>query len=384
MMTRARARAFHVLPAALFAAAAAFAAAPQTTAPQAPPPAATTALAPPLKELGATYNYAQQVRWSAPERFLVGRWDGTLGIFRPPVPAKEFGPVLTGVYRAPSGQGIQMLAVGGDDLFVSSNDDRSLAVWTRPRRRRGDDAFAARLFAFDAAYGVANSGVFLTRAGRSYLATGHENGYLLVWDANLRKGRLALRKVVDVRSPDPIPSPFPLRNVREVAVWREGIVITGSEDGDVVMLRVPEGDVLARQRYNPTAQRGINDIAVLGDYLLVVNCSVGPADKNTWLFGLSLGAFRYLDAVDLKKDLTRPQSFAFNDALAEIGGKVLGFVSTEEGLLWSLEVTPPGRLTVATPTPVGFPVGDALDYDPRSRSLAVVGLTLYLYRVESP
>lgn len=49
---------------------------------------------------------------------------------------------------------------------------------------------------------------------------------------------------------------FPLWNVRDIVAWRDGIVITGAEDGDLVMLRVAAGgNVLTRKRYNASAQR---------------------------------------------------------------------------------------------------------------------------------
>jgi hypothetical protein len=99
-----------------------------------------------------------------------------------------------------------------------------------------------------------------------------------------------------VRSPNPIPSPFPIKNIRGVERWEPGYVVTGSEDGDICLVKVVEGSAAARMRYNATAQRGVNDIDTCGDYLVPANCSVGPDDKNLRLYRIhgdgSQGAHR--------------------------------------------------------------------------------------------
>jgi hypothetical protein len=332
---------------------------------------------------GATYNYTQHVRWLDEERFVAVRLDGTISIFRTPRSPREDGPQLVDVFRSISGKAVEMLAVAGERTFATSNDDRSLTLWQAEPGADGRGTFQARRFAYDAAYGTANSGLFLAAAGHDYLLSGHAAGFLVIWRADLGHQELTLVRAVDVRSPHPIPSPYPLRNVRGLAPWSSGLVVTGAEDGDLCMIRIPSGEIVARERYNPAAQRGINDLAVHGDYLLVVNCSVGREDKNTWLFHLGPGAIDRLDGVDLQQDPGRAQVFAFNSQLAELDGHVYGLVTTEEGLLWTLAITREGHLAAAAPVAVGFPLGDALAYAPRRRLLAVVGMTVYLFRLEA-
>jgi hypothetical protein len=332
---------------------------------------------------GATYNYTQHVRWLDEERFVAVRLDGTISLFRVPRSPQEYGPQLVDVFRSVSGKAVEMLAVAGARTFATSNDDRSLTLWQAEPGADGRETFQSRRFAYDEAYGTANSGLFLAVAGSDYLLSGHAAGFLVIWRADFGRRELSLVRAVDVRSPHPIPSPYPLKNVRGLAPWGPGLVVSGAEDGDLCMIRIPSGEILARRRYNPAAQRGINDLAVYGDYLLAVNCSVGREDKNTWLFHLGPGAIDRLDGVNLQKDPGRAQVFAFNSQLAELDGRVYGLVTTEEGLLWTLAITREGRLAAGAPVAVGFPLGDALAYAPRRRLLAVVGMTLYLFRLEA-
>lgn len=348
-----------------------------------------------LAPVGTTYPYTQQLQWLDPGHFIVGRLDGTMSFFRPPG-TNEWGPVLTDVLRTPANRGVEMLAVRDEQTFVSSNDNTSVTLWRRRGQGAQDDAagpeeahrggklpqaFRYENFSYDADVGTANSGVFLTHGGHEFLVSGHENGFVLIWSFDTASRNLRVLKKINVRSPNPIPSPFELWNVRDIVVWRDGIVITGSEDGDLVMLQVPEGEVLARMRYNPGAQRGINGLALLNDYLVAVACSVGPDDKNTWSFRVRPAELQPLGSVDLKQDLSLPQSFAFRVALAEAGGQLYAFATSQEGLLWTVLVTPEGQLQIQSSTSVDFPLGDAVDYEPTTANLAVVGVLVNLFRV---
>lgn len=350
--------------------------------------------APVLTPVGTTYPYAQQLQWLDSGRFIVGRWDGSMTLFRPPG-AGEWGPMLTEVLRTPANRGVEMMAVRDARTFVTSNDSTSLTLWRERDAALAEDAEPALLdrlprpfrfenFAYDADVGMANSGVFLTHANREYLVTGHENGFVLIWSVTRQGRQLAVLKKLEVRSPDPIPSPFQLWNVRDIVAWRDGIVITGAEDGDLVMLQVPQGTVLARKRYNPSAQRGINGLALLDDHLVAVACSVGASDKNTWLFRVRPSELQSQGAVDLKQDPSLPQSFAFRAAMARVGGQPYVFATTQEGLLWTVLVTPDGQLQVQASSSVDFPIGEAIDYNPATSQLAAVGVLVNLFNVGAP
>ena len=343
---------------------------------------------PVLARSGPTSALAQQVRWLDGDHFAAARWDGTLAFFRRPLSDAEHAPVLTAVFPSESRKGLEMLAARDSRWLVTSNDERSLTFWQRPWDSFDGRAVSSRTFGYDPAYGVANSGAFLSVEGREYLVTGHAHGWVLVWAVDLSAQGLALLEAVDVRSPDRIDSPFEAWNVRAVVPWRDGLVVTGSEDGDICVLRLPDGEVLLRRRYNPAARRGINDLALHGDYLVAVSCSVGERDKNTWLYRLDLEGLETLDAVDLKNDGTRDQAFAFDAVFATLGGKPHVFVSTQEGLLWSLALESGRKLRVLGFEELGFApgaeigVGSALDYHPGSGRLVAAGLLIFLFAPE--
>ncbi|MCP3058695.1 hypothetical protein LXT21_07925 [Myxococcus sp. K38C18041901] len=347
-----------------------------------------------LTPVGTTYPYTQQLQWLDSGRFIVGRLDGSMTLFRPPGPT-EWGPMLTDVLRTPANRGVEMMAVRDERTFVTSNDSTTLTLWRERDLAVAEDAEPALLdrlprafryqnFAYDADVGTANSAVFVTHGNREYLVTGHENGFVLIWSVSRNGRQLAVLKKIDVRSPDPIPSPFQLWNVRDIVSWRDGVVITGSEDGDLVMLQLPQGTVLARKRYNPSAQRGINGLALLDDHLVAVACSVGPSDKNTWLFRVRPAELQSQGSVDLKQNLSLPQSFAFRAAMASVGGQPHVFATTQEGLLWTVLVTPEGQLQVQAVSSVDFPIGEAIDYNPATSQLAAVGVLVNLFNVAPP
>jgi hypothetical protein len=113
-------------------------------------------------------------------------------------------------------------------------------------------------------------------------------------------------------------------------------VVCGSDDGYVSIVKVPSGTVLLQTVFNPSAQRGINSVSVMGDKLLVSNCSVGSADRNLWYFSVNLatGALTLLDSMNLIIDTTRVQSFNFDTIWGEYSGGACWFAGTEEGALW--------------------------------------------------
>ena len=80
--------------------------------------------------LRTTYNRAQVLDWINDTTFAIGRWDGSITIFRTPTNG-EYGPVIIQAAAAPSGHGIEMLsAMDGATLVTSDGSDR-LALWRK-------------------------------------------------------------------------------------------------------------------------------------------------------------------------------------------------------------------------------------------------------------
>lgn len=282
-----------------------------------------------LNNTGTTYNLAQVLRWFNSDSFVVGRWDGSLSFFRRPSSSEEYGPVMMQALLPPSKKGIEMIAVINSSLLVTSDDSTSMAIWGK----KNNEFSYEKNIDYANIYGTANSGEFIPyESGNGLLVTGHSQGYIIIWQIEDRN--LICFKAVDVNSSNPIPSPYPLKNVRSVVKWKDNIVITGSEDGDLCMVKIPEGTILYRIRYNPNAKRGINYLYLYNDYLLLANCSVGKEDKNLWLYKVSQNTITPLDSYNLIKDTTREQVFNFCVVLTSTQNELLFVASTEEGLLW--------------------------------------------------
>jgi WD40 repeat protein len=315
--------------------------------------------------------------WIGDATFVVGRWDGTISIFRIPK-SGEFGPIVVQAMAGPSGHGIEMIITIDDRMIVSSDGSDRLAVW---KRKSNTENFApAESLAYDAQAGSANSATLLEVNGQLYLVTGHENGYILIWRQTSTK-EFELANTVDVHSANPIPSPFILRNVRGLVVWRGDHVIAGSEDGDIVGLRVPDGREVFRVRYNQTAQRGINSLSLLGDWLLLANCSVGQTDKNIWLYDLSTGQPVLRDSKNLVLDTQRAQVFNFDAILFDVGGEFGFFSSTEEGLLWQGRIDD-HQLAVTGVTKIAAEGGAILRWASGNSLLAAVAYQIWLFKMK--
>jgi hypothetical protein len=187
-----------------------------------------------------------------------------------------------------------------------------------------------------------------------------------------------LQTAIDLRSKNPIPSPYPLKNIRGVAGWSDTKIVAGSEDGDLTMIDMASGKILFRQRYNSSAQRGINSISVLGDFLLVSNCSVGRTDRNLWLFRIEPTQFVLLDSINLIDDQARSQSFDFDADLGNIDGKLRFFASTEEGYLWTGAIEN-NRLAVSKTAFVASEGGALLDISPDATTLLAAADKVFLF-----
>lgn len=345
------------------------------TAPQ-PSPSPVTL---PIKDLGTTYSMAQAVRWLDEHNFAIGRWDGTLTVFhRTDGPTGT--PIISAALTVPSLAGIEMIARIKRSLFASSNDARSIIVWCADGSLKEGIRIKETLF-YEEMVGVANDGTTTEVDDVLYFVSGHANGYLLVWKVEGDGEAFKLLHTLDIHSPSPISSPHQLNNVRGVERWNPGYVVTGAEDGDLCLVNVVDGVVVARMRYNDTARRGINDVDTCGDYLILSNCSVGPEDKNLWLYRIHGGGFELLDSTNLKVDASQFQVFNFCIDQALIGNKQYFFSATQEGFIW-IGVIENNHFVLLGRQAVSTRIGAALAYEPISRLLAVAGDNIHLFEVQ--
>ncbi|MEN3214012.1 hypothetical protein PUR23_28945 [Methylorubrum populi] len=304
----------------------------------------------PLTPAGTTYTMAQEAAFVDERHYAVGRWDGTLSLFAF-TDSPSQGPLVAKAVNSPAQEGIQAIVPLGPGVFMSSNDEGSLLIWSSATGDWSDLAVAATL-AYDASLGVANSGATVVSHGAPCLAVGHAGGFVSLWRQGDEITRWTLAQTVDVRAPKPV-NPWNLHNVRGVAAVPlgdgAGTVVTGSEDGNLTIVRVADGAILSATPYNPAAQRGINSLAVLDDLLLVVNCAVGAADANLWCYRIASRdwSVTLTDKAILRIDPNRPQVFNFDVVFAaREGGPTWFLCSTEEGALWMGRAEADGKLVV--------------------------------------
>ena len=179
-----------------------------------------------------------------------------------------------------------MLSAVDDTTLITSDGADRLTLW-RKLSANAPLSFVQDL-PYDPKFGTANSATVSTINGEIRFISGHENGFVLIWRRSAG-GSFELVDALDVHSTSPFPVQFHCVNVRGLVAWKDDYVIAGSEDGDLVGIKLSEKREIFRNRYNNSAQRGINSISLLRNWLLVSNCSVGQADKNIWLFDLSSG-----------------------------------------------------------------------------------------------
>jgi len=337
-----------------------------------------------LIQLGTTYSRAQVVTWLDTRRLIVGRWDGTITIFRTMASESEFGPVLIDALTTPAKGGIQMLANLGGGQFVSSNDGQSL-VWWRP----GENGFSPLTLPFAPAYGTAVSAIRVAGNGQNWLLVGHQSGHLTVWSVSDGKDRhsqsaepptLQLVRAVSLRSSDPVRWPGQSWHVRGLAACRQGRVVSVAEDGDICLLEVPSGKIVARRRYTPQAQRGLNDVAALGDLVAVVNCAVGDEDKNLWIYRVAGDSLELVASKRLVLDETRDQVFTFSVELFEFHGQPHFVASTEEGLIW-LGTVKDNKIVILNQAKVAFEGGVVLAIAPSNETVLSVGHKIQTFAI---
>lgn len=326
---------------------------------------ATTQAALPITQHGTTFNLAQVVRWLDSEHFAVGRWDGTMSIFSFQT-APFVGPLVTTAVNTPSSQGVQMITRLPSGCLATSNDFGSMLLWAKESSGWNTLRLKSAV-AYDSALGVATSGAwFDTGSPTSTLVVGHDSGFISIWSFHASRRTLTLQRTVDLRNPNPV-NPFgshvmygmcPLATSGSSAV-----VVCGSDDGFVSLVRVPAGTVLSQTVFNPSAQRGINSVSARGNRLLVANCSVGADDDNLWYFAInpSTWALTLLDSMNLIIDPAEIQSFNFDTIWGQYSGGPCWFAGTEEGALWM--GTAGGTLQLIGNQPLADgAIGAALDF----------------------
>lgn len=326
-----------------------------------------------LPDPATTFNRAQTIDWISDSHMVVGRWDGTISVFREPIGATEFGPVLVQATMSPTGKGVEMIKAVAPSFLLSSNDHKSFAIWAVVD---GQLQFRKSV-EYPNTFGTANSAVSLSEEKNRFVV-GHAGGHISVWE---RRGYDAvLLRSIDLRSPQEPSNPWDLRNIRALEKYSDKEVITGSEDGDVAIVNVVTQKILLRKRYNKDAQRGINALAYDGEYLLLANCSVGPADNNLWLFKVSRQAIDEIASVNLQVDTNRPQSFNFDVELWGSKGGKRFFASTEEGLLWYGTILADG-LKVLDKESIALEGGAVLDIDNDVENIAAVAHAIRIFKL---
>ncbi len=351
------------------------------------PPPATPETALPLVASGATYQMAQKLAWLDDDHFAVGRWDGSMSVFRF-TDSPTAGPLISKAVNTPAFQGVRMLAPLPGAVLVTSNDDRSLTLWHSPGTT-WTDLLPLRTVPYDPRLGPATSGRGVRAGSPHTLAVGHTTGHLSLWHYDPAARDLTFSRSVDLRNPDPV-NPWNLHDINATEVLTEvlpevftdahgtALVVTGSEDGYVCVVHVPSGDIVSQTVFNPTAERGINALSVQGGALLVANCSVGPEDHNLWYFTFDEKSWHpaLRDRVNLIVDPRRPQAFNFSIVTGAYAHGPCWFSSTEEGALW-MGTTDASSLKVLGYKQVTSPLGAALGYRGRPGRLAMVAHDLY-------
>ena len=333
----------------------------------------------PITADGVTYTMAQEAAWLDQQHFAVGRWDGSLCIFAFNA-SPTAGPVISKAVNTPAFEGVQMITWLAPGVFASSNDESSIILWSSPSQN-WTDLQAAETLTYDPSLGVANSGDSIVLGGRLCLTVGHANGFISFWSGKTYGTGLELYRTVDVRNPKPT-NPWGLHNIRGIStmfsIGSTAYVVSGSEDGYISVLSLPDGEILSQTVYNPAAQRGINSVAAFGQNLLIANCSVGPNDKNLWYYWIDGDDFSVIlkDSVNLRVNPSAPQVFNFCTIWGVFNNQVGFFASTEEGALWVGTVGTGQNLSVIGYQNVFGSLGSALAFN-FNGNLVVINYNLY-------
>ncbi|CCB65511.1 protein of unknown function [Hyphomicrobium sp. MC1] len=343
------------------------------------------AATPLLRAARTTYTMAQKASFLDDCHYAIGRWDGSLGLFAFADSSSQ-KPVVARMIADPALDGIQMIVPLENEpaAFVSSGGFATMIVWTS-ESGKWTDLQAANTLAYDSELGAANSGTLLLLGSSAFLVVGHANGFISIWERGQHIADWRHIRTTDIRSKAPV-NPWQLFNVRGISAHsvfqNEGVVIAGSEDGNLTVLRVPDGAILSTKLYNPKASRGINSLAIQNSFLLVANCSVGPDDFNLWSYQVDPETWNIemRDRANLCLHSFAPQVFNFDVVFASREGSDLWFFSsTGEGVLWTGRLSDDGRIGIAGHQSIGPALGSALCF--RNGRLAVTAYDLHEFVV---
>jgi len=327
---------------------------------------------------------AQETSWIDGQHFAVGRWDGSLSIFAFNE-SSTAGPVISKAVNTPALEGVQMIIWLAPGLFASSNDDSSVVLWSSPSGTWSDLSETAVLN-YSNDLGVANSGDSIVLGSSIVLAVGHANGFVSIWIGSLDGRNWKMSSTVGIRNPHPT-NPWGIHNVRGISLVAnsasDAVVVAGSEDGFITLLRLPDGQILSQTVYNPDAQRGINSVAAWGSNVLVANCAVGPDDKNLWYYSVNQQdwSVSLMDSTNLRVNPSAPQVFNFCAIWGRSHGQPCFFSSTEEGALWM------GTVADRCLNVLGYEIvygnlGSALAFNING-NLVVVNYNLYEFKADT-
>ncbi len=318
-----------------------------------------------------TYNQAQVVEWLNNDVFAVGRWDGSISLFREPQDG-EYGPVIMQALISPSSKPIEMLQRIDDNTLISSNDDKTMVVWEIDNGILKQN----KVVKYEQSLGVMNSSMGLNVDGKMWMVAGHANGFVSIW--HYTEGEFFYNKSVNVRSESAPANPYGLYNIRSVVHYKDDIVILASEDGDITLFQVTTGKVLLRKRYNEKARRGINSVYYSAGYLLLANCSLGKNDKKLWLYRIKDTAIDFVSSRNLIKDKSRDQVFNFDVEMTTKNNKLYFYAGTEEGLLWVGYITN-DKIEVFDSVKVSFKWSASLDIDPDNNKIVAASHAIKLF-----
>jgi Amino-transferase class IV len=181
---------------------------------------------------------------------------------------------------------------------------------------------------------------------------------------------------------DPNPAnPWGLQTIYGIAAVPSGAnILTAANNGDLCVIDPVAGMLFSRTRCDQNAQRGLNDVSALGDYVITVNCAVGSTQPNLWLFQVQADySLKLLDSKVLREDSSLPQAFAFCVRLSQVSKEPVWFAATEEGLLWSGRIVG-DQLTVLGNQVVVSHYGASLAVE--SNLLVVAGDALHVYGID--
>ena len=141
----------------------------------------------PITLRGTTFTMAQEATALDDEHFAVGRWDGSLEIYRFAVDFDR-GPLIRKAVNCPGQEGVQMILPIDRKSFLSSDDESSMALWVSEIPGDWTTLNSRRLLGYDSAWGVVNSAALATvRGSARWVVAGHAAGFISI-SAPRRRG----------------------------------------------------------------------------------------------------------------------------------------------------------------------------------------------------